>query len=385
MKIAFVTPDGLSTLVWSRWFVENLSNRPGLECYTVSSKDLYAREIDSLPSKHIDVDCERFVNPSNDVRYFFELLRQFRRERFDLVVTFGPKPNVYGAIAAWLAGAKRVVVSVRGLGRMFGASPTVRVRLLRGLLTGLYRLACYGADRVWFTNPTDRAYFLRRGMVAKEKTFLTPNSINIDFFAHEYVNQDVVKRMKAEMGFGLQDLVVIMVGRLVWAKGIREYAEAATLLGAAYPHVHFLLVAPLEDAGIDGVPESYVREMESKANFKWLGYRKDVRELYALADIAVLPSYYKEGGYPRALLEPMALGKPVVGADTDDCRGPVEDGVCGFLVPPRDAAALARRIEELISNPDLRRRFGARAMEIVRTKFSDEVVGREVLRELGVF
>jgi N,N'-diacetylbacillosaminyl-diphospho-undecaprenol alpha-1,3-N-acetylgalactosaminyltransferase len=384
MKIAFVTPDGLSTLIWCRWFVENLSSRPDFECYTVSSKDLYAKEIESLPSTHINIECERFVNPRNDLRYFFELLRQFRRERFDVVVTLGPKPNVYGGIAAWMAGVGNVVVSVRGLGRMFGPSRSLKVRLIRGLLAGLYRLSCYAAARVWFTNPGDRAYFVEHGMVSHDKTFLTPNSINIDFFAEERVNQDVVRRTKADLGIAQRDLAVIMVARLVWAKGIREYAEAAATLSSKYPHVHFLLVAPVEDAGIDAVPESYVRAMEAKANLQWLGYRKDVRELYALADIAVLPSYYKEGGYPRALLEPMALRKPVIGADTDDCRGPVENGVSGFLVPPRDTSALAQKIEELISNPDLRRRFGDRSIQIVQTKFSDEVVGRQVLRELGV-
>ena len=56
--------------------------------------------------------------------------------------------------------------------------------------------------------------------------------------------------------------------------------------------------------------------------------------LYQISDLSVLPSYYKEGGYPRALIEAMALGKPVIAANTLDCKGPVENNFNGYLVKP---------------------------------------------------
>jgi glycosyltransferase involved in cell wall biosynthesis len=148
--------------------------------------------------------------------------------------------------------------------------------------------------------------------------------------------------------------------------------------------VRFLLIAPPEPGTLEAVPEAYVAEAQRAGDIVWLGFRKDVRELYALADIAVLPSYYKEGGYPRALLEPMALGKPVIAADTPECRGPVEPDGNGFLVPPRDPAALAGRIEQLILDPGLRERFGTRSREIVLERFADHIVGHQVLAEIGV-
>jgi glycosyltransferase involved in cell wall biosynthesis len=121
-----------------------------------------------------------------------------------------------------------------------------------------------------------------------------------------------------------------------------------------------------------------------QGSLQWLGFRKDVLELYALSDVAVLPSYYKEGGYPRALLEPMALAKPVIAADTDDCKGPVRHGENGFLVPPGDGKALAERIEELFKDPALRARFGSRSLEIMREEFDDRIVGMQVLAEMGL-
>src|SRR6185503_15073416 len=92
--------------------------------------------------------------------------------------------------------------------------------------------------------------------------------------------------------------------------------------------------------------------------FRWLGFRRDVPAVIALSDVAVLPSWYREGGYPRGLLEPMAMGKPVIAADTVDCRGPVDPGKNGLLVPPRDSAALADAIDRLVSDAAMRREFG---------------------------
>ena len=105
---------------------------------------------------------------------------------------------------------------------------------------------------------------------------------------------------------------------------------------------------------------------------------------YALADLSVLPSYYKEGGYPRALLEAMALGKPVIAADTDECRGPVDDGRNGFLVPARDASALAQRIVRILDDDDLYEKFGRRSLERIRNEFDDRVVAREVLSAMSI-
>jgi glycosyltransferase involved in cell wall biosynthesis len=190
--------------------------------------------------------------------------------------------------------------------------------------------------------------------------------------------------LREELAIAPGDFVVVMVARLLWQKGVREFAAAAAHLRKLHPGIRFVLVAPPEDAGELAVPEAFVRDLERQGILKWLGFRKDVRELYALADVAVLPSYYKEGGYPRTLLEPMALGKPVIAADTDDCRGPVRHGENGFLVPPRDAAALAARIEDLFNDPVLRGRFGACSLEIMREEFDDRVVGRQVLAEIGL-
>ena len=124
--------------------------------------------------------------------------------------------------------------------------------------------------------------------------------------------------------------------------------------------------------------------MENEANFFWLGFQEDVKAFYAVSQLAVLPSYYNEGGYPRALLEPMSMGRPIIAADTDGCRGTVEEGENGFLVPPRDSNALARGIALIMDDDDLRQRMGQYSREKACRDFDEKRIVPGALRDLGL-
>jgi glycosyltransferase involved in cell wall biosynthesis len=270
-------------------------------------------------------------------------------------------------------------MAVRGLGRVFDRAPSWKHRMVNAVVRRLYARAAAASRVVWFTNPVDRQRFIERGMITKERTLLTRNAVNLAQYSMDVVDPRAVGQLRAELGIASDALVVVMVARLIWSKGIAEFADAAAQIRATHPHVHFVLVAPREDGSAGAVPVDWIKAREAAGDIHWLEFRKDVLTVYALGDIAVLPSYYNEGGYPRALLEPMALGKPVIAADTPVCRGPVAEGVNGLLVPPKDARALAAAIERLVTDVPLRARFGAASLERIRREFDDRIVAQEVL------
>jgi glycosyltransferase involved in cell wall biosynthesis len=82
---------------------------------------------------------------------------------------------------------------------------------------------------------------------------------------------------------------------------------------------------------------------------------------------------------PRSLLEAAASGRPIVATDVPGCREIVRHGENGLLVPVRDPAALANALDQLLSDPALRSRMGARGRDIVLTEFSQERVVAETL------
>lgn len=381
MRVALVCPDDLSVMLYCKSLIQALRRDRANVIFTISPITDYQKEIQALDATHITVEMSRYINPLQDLKYFLTLYRFFRRERIEVVLNWTTKPNLYGPPAAWLAGARQIIYAVRGRGAAFLAITGFKARLVKVLVSVLYWLASRMADKVWFTNAGDLEYFVSRGLAPADKTMLTKNSVNLEDFSFT-LSPPRVQQLRQELGLENGQRVVIMVARMVWSKGIRELVEAAEALKEKLPTLVFLLVGPREEGSPDLVPEEFLRDAEKRAHLRWLGFRKDVRELYALADLAVLPSYYKEGGYPRALLEPMAQGKPVIAADTPDCRAPVEDGRNGYLVPPRDSQALAQAIERIMGNEALRQQFGQYSRQKIEQEFDDRIVVARLIAEL---
>jgi N,N'-diacetylbacillosaminyl-diphospho-undecaprenol alpha-1,3-N-acetylgalactosaminyltransferase len=152
-------------------------------------------------------------------------------------------------------------------------------------------------------------------------------------------------------------------------------------LHSELPEVKFILVGPLDEGSPDSIPKSYLIENNKHNNFMWIGFRREVKELYAIADLAVLPSYYREGGFPRALTEPMAMGKPVITTNSVHCRGTVEEGKNGYLVPVKDSKALADAIAILINDDNKRKEFGRYSRLKAENEFNEKVIVPKVVKE----
>jgi len=385
MKIAFVCPDDLSTVIFAKSFLKRIRTYGNVEGYTISPVKMnYIDQLQGLVARHFEVAMERYVSPVADMESFFRLWRIFRRERFDIVINFTTKPNLLGALAARLAGANKVVCAVRGLGGAFLPQKTIKGFFLQYLVKILYRLAALISDRVWFTNQGDWEYFLNHRLVSPEKIVRTTNALDINEYSFDSISDDDLRRLRGEFGYGETEPVVVMVARMIFSKGVMEFIEAADYVSRRRPEIRFLLVAPLEEGHPDAIPASFLEERSLPGNFQWVKFRKDIKNVYAMSDLAVLPSYYNEGGYPRALLEPMAFGKPVITTDLPQCRGPVEEGKNGYLVPPRDARALGEAILRVFENGEKRRAMGRYSRQLIEERFDDRRVVDKILLELGV-
>jgi N,N'-diacetylbacillosaminyl-diphospho-undecaprenol alpha-1,3-N-acetylgalactosaminyltransferase len=383
MTITLISPDALSVRLFCTHIVRQFLRIPGARVIVVSDVGEHEAELREIGAESIPVPFARFTAPFSDVRLIWRLYRILKRERADFVFNLSTKPNLYGTIAARLAGVPEIVSYVVGLGVAFLPERGLRQWVLHTMAVALYRLSGRWSTRFWFTNPSDLALFVESGIVDPWKCVLTRFYVDVDAYSPDVVPSERVAVLRQELGLSAGDPVVLMVARMIWPKGIREFAEAAELLSDRFPRARFLLVAPLQPGSSQAVPESYIRGKETTANLTWLGFRHDVKTFYALADVAVLPSYYREGGYPRALTEPMAMGKPLVTTTNDDCRAPVEDGRNGFIVPIKDSPALADAIARLIEQPELRRTFGRYSREKALREYDEARVVAEAFDKLG--
>lgn len=161
--------------------------------------------------------------------------------------------------------------------------------------------------------------------------------------------------------------VVGTVGRLAEQKGYDSLVRAAARLKPANPDLRWVCIG-------EG-PERSRIERDMEANdvtdvVKLAGYCGDMPANLARFDFYVQPSNAE--GLSYATLEAMATGLPVVATDVGGTRELVLHGETGLLVPPRDPAALAAALGELIADPDRAARLGANARDLVATRFSEE-------------
>jgi glycosyltransferase involved in cell wall biosynthesis len=319
--------------------------------------------------RYRDYRMSRGVNPLADAAAVRELTRIFRAERPDIVHTFDTKPCVWGRIAAKAARVPVVIGTLPGLGSLY-AGPARRTRILRLAYQPLQTIACRISDLTIFQNDDDASEFVRRRVVAPRRVAIVPGS-GVD--TGEFVPPSRPPDAGARLALGLptDGLLVVMVSRLLRAKGVLEYAAAARMARELDPTVQFVLVGPADAESVDPLTAHELEEVAAAVS--WVGPRSDVNEILRLADVFVFPSFYREG-VPRVLLEAASTGLPLVAADVPGSRDVVADGVNGYLVPPRDARAIGEAVLRLAASPGLRSSFGERSRELAVSQFGLAVV-----------
>jgi glycosyltransferase involved in cell wall biosynthesis len=173
-------------------------------------------------------------------------------------------------------------------------------------------------------------------------------------------------------------ITVMLVSRMLWDKGVREFIEAARQLHAQGLDARFVLVGKPDPANPASIPLAKLHEWHGQHGIEWWGQRDDMPAVWRQAHIACLPSYRE--GLPKSLLEAAACGLPIVTTDAPGCREVVNDADNGLLVPIRDAEALAVALEKLIRDPALCRRMGQRSRVRALAEFSQEQVIAETLQ-----
>lgn len=341
----------------------------GHEVFALGPDDEWAAAIRERGIPFLDVCFERH-RMGKSMRAAGQLWRICRRERFDVVHTHNAIPGILGRLGARLAGVPVVLHTWHSWPLRLPRS--LPHRLAAGVLEPL---ATAAADVVLFLNPDDMQAWSDMPGVDVRKGILVGNGINVEEFAARATPEGRT-RVRRELGLDDDVFVLSKVARLEHPrKGHDFFFEA---LRRFLDRTDRPVVALLLGKGDD---EAAVRREASQrglgAVVRFLGYRSDVPDVLLASDVSVLASPFE--GIPRALMESMALGVPVVGADVVGTRTLVESERSGLLVPFGDADALAEAFERLAEDPALRKGLGERGRQRVRAHFNEPVVAARVL------
>ena len=173
---------------------------------------------------------------------------------------------------------------------------------------------------------------------------------------------------RAELGIPASSPCIGFVGNMIFTKGIQDFISAAPTILELRPD-DFLLVGSGKPEFLEQLRESMVRT-GCQEQFHLTGQRGDVPELVAAMDVLALPSL--EEGLSRAVVEAMAMEKPVVTTSIPSNREVIVTGESGLLVEPHDPPSLAAGVLRFLADGELARRCGTAARRVVLADFSIE-------------
>lgn len=315
--------------------------------------------VQALPAGCRAIECK--MSPtgksfSQDFRYLVGLMRILGKEKPDIVFNYTVKPNIYGGIAARVKGIPSVAVAP-GLGYVFAKNGVIGSLLRKFYVAGLGL-----AKTVFVLNSSDRDCLLKAGL-KKEKVILLEGGEGVD-----------LKRYPFREGKYLSPRF-LMISRLLYSKGYREFATVARKVKADYPEVSFEIAGLFYEQNPDGVPQSVVQKDVGSGSLNYLGYIEDITsELTDPNTVVVLPSYYREG-MNRSLMEACSCGRPVITSNLPGLRELVSDGVNGYLVEPKNPDSLYDKINSFLQLPLERKvQMGYQSRKIAQKRFDVESV-----------
>ena len=310
------------------------------------------------------------VSILSDLRFIYSLYKLIREIKPDVFFPYTFKPVIYGSFLAKVCKVKLIAPMLTGLGYNFTDNATSNkliVKITRLLLK--LSLKPNPSLNIIFQNKDDSERLIDLKILNKKHQVYVVNGSGVDLSHYNYSKPSI------------SPITFLMVSRLINAKGIKEYYDAAKLIRNRFPQTVFKLIGPY-DSNIDAIDPDLYQEIAHGDTIQYMGQLDDVRPEVESASVMVLPSYYGEG-VPRSVLEGMAMGRAVITSDSVGCRETVNNDpqqANGFLIPVKDAGALANKMEYFINNSEDIIAFGSNGHEFAKAKFDVNIVNAALFK-----
>jgi glycosyltransferase involved in cell wall biosynthesis len=289
------------------------------------------------------------VHPLRDSQALLKLIRVARAFKPDIVHTHTAKAGFLGRQAALAVRPRPVVVHTYHGHVLEGYFGPAKARLYLELERALARVS----DRLLGVSQATVDDLMRLGVAPPERFRVIPLGLDLDPLAGP--SEKLRAASRGELRVGGEEILLAFVGRVVPIKRLDLLLRALAQAREPEPRLRLAVVG---DGDERPQLERRAAELGIAADVLFLGYRRELRPIFAAADIAVLSS--DNEGTPVSLIEAAAAGLPAVATDVGGVREVVGEET-GILVPRGDVAALAGALVEMAADAQRRERCGRAA------------------------
>ena len=306
------------------------------------------------------VECPylvREISPVKDFQAYCFLVKYFREKKFDVVHTHSSKAGIIGRLAARAAGVPLVVHTIHGLAfHRFEKPWKNRMYIL------LERFAAKRCDRIYAVAQAMIDQSLNAGIGKKEQYKVVYSGMELEPFLTSVRE----KTLRQSLGIPEDALVIGTVARLFPLKGYEELFRMIPDLVKKYPKLHFLFVG-------NGTLREDLESQAEKGGFRnrisFAGLVPPHEVYRYVAQMDILVHFSLREGLPRAAVQGLASGKPVIAYALDGTPEVVHPGSTGFLVEPGDTQEAEKAVEFLLDHEDKRLEMGANGRNLVKDVF----------------
>ena len=292
----------------------------------------------------------RGTNPVRDAVLLKDYIKLLKIVKPDVVLTYTVKCSIYGGMACRMLNIP-YIVNITGLGKGLAEGG-----MKQKLLVMLYKSAVKEANCVFFQNQSDRQFFIDHGIRCKKDDLLPGSGVNLEKYSPIPYPAD-------------DKIIFTYIARVMKAKGIDEFLEAAKVLKKEHPDTEFHICGFYEDDYKD-----IIEDAQKQGIVTYHGQVSDVRPYEAISHCIVLPTYHPEG-ISNVLLEAAACARPLITTDRHGCKEVVDDGVSGYLIREKDSQDLIQKMRQFMAlSREERKAMGLAGRAKVEKEFDRQIV-----------
>ncbi|MGU9940346.1 glycosyltransferase family 4 protein [Empedobacter brevis] len=375
-KLIRITTIPLSLKVLLRGQLRYMSNY--FEVIGVSSND---KELEEVKNEEgiavVPIEMSRKITPIQDIKSLLKTYNYLKKVQPKIVHTHTPKAGIVGMLAAKLAGVPIRLHTVAGLPLMEATGNK------RKILDFVEKLTYSSATKVYPNSQGLYNFILQNKYTSVDKLKVigqgSSNGIDTTFFSRLQIPEEKQSQLKKELNIHPDDFVFVFVGRLVGDKGINELIEAFSKLKTQ--HLKLLLVGPLESE-LDPLQGETLNEIETNSNIISVGFQKDVRSYFAIANALVFPSYRE--GFPNVVMQAGAMELPSIVSDINGCNEIIVEGKNGTIIPVKNTEVLKIAMQKMIEDKNLYHQLKKNARPMIQSRYEQSVVWDALLEEYNL-
>jgi len=319
-----------------------------------------ARELKNIKLYFVK-ELIREINPLSDFFALIKLIKILKKEKPDIVHTHSSKAGILARWAAKFTDVPIIIHTFHGFGFNDYQKP-----LVKNFFILLEKITAKITDKLICVSNENIKTALKNRIGTQDKYILIRSGIKI--FNYRDIKIDI-RQKKLELGLKENSKIITTIGPFKPQKNLLDFIEMAKIVTFSPSHLltfspYFLIIG---DGQQRKELETKIKNLRLNDKVYLLGWRKDIPEILAITDVFVMTSLWE--GLPRAVVEAMVSGKPVVAYSVDGIKDIIVDGKNGFLAEPKDIKTLSEKVVKILSDENLAKKIGENARSTIDETF----------------